>query len=64
MGGTLYPQKLELASPTRGGSSVGIVRSRTQATEFFFLTFNEQSSAKGRNVVLDRSSENISNTHA
>jgi hypothetical protein len=24
--GTLYPQKLALASPTRGGRSVGIVR--------------------------------------
>jgi hypothetical protein len=34
---TLYPQKLELSSPTRGGPSVGIVRSRTQATEFLFL---------------------------
>jgi hypothetical protein len=33
--GTLYPQKLALASRTRGGLSVGIVRSRTQATEFF-----------------------------
>jgi hypothetical protein len=32
--GTLYPQKLELTSPTSGGRSVGIVRSRTQATEF------------------------------
>jgi hypothetical protein len=27
-------QKLALTSPTRGGRSVGIVRSRTQATEF------------------------------
>jgi hypothetical protein len=34
-GGTLYPQKLELNLPTISGSSVGIVRSRTQATEFF-----------------------------
>jgi hypothetical protein len=32
--GTLYLQKLTLSSPTSGGSSVGIVRSRTQATEF------------------------------
>jgi hypothetical protein len=32
--GTLYPQKLALTSPTSGGRSVGIVRSRTQATEF------------------------------
>jgi hypothetical protein len=27
--GTLYPQKLALSSPTRGGRTVGIVRSRT-----------------------------------
>jgi hypothetical protein len=32
--GTFYPQKLALTSPTNGGRSVGIVRSRTQATEF------------------------------
>jgi hypothetical protein len=31
--GTLYPQKLALTSPTSGGLSVGIVRSRTQATD-------------------------------
>jgi hypothetical protein len=31
----LYPQKLTLTSPTGGGRSVGIVRSRTKATEFF-----------------------------
>jgi hypothetical protein len=31
---TLYPKKFALISPTSGGSSVGIVRSRTQATEF------------------------------
>jgi hypothetical protein len=29
----LYPQKLALFSPTSGGRSVGIVRSRTKATE-------------------------------
>jgi hypothetical protein len=33
---TLYPQKLALISQTSGGRSVGIVRSRTQATEFSF----------------------------
>ena len=33
----LYPQKLALTSPTGGVRSVGIVRSRTKATEFFFL---------------------------
>ena len=30
----LYPQKLALTSPNGGGRSVGIVRSRTKATEF------------------------------
>ena len=30
----LYPQKLALTSPAGGGRSVGIVRSRTKATEF------------------------------
>jgi hypothetical protein len=34
--GTVYPRKLALTSPTDGGRSVGVVRSRTQATEFFF----------------------------
>ena len=29
----LYPQKLALTSPTGGGRSVGMVRSRTEATE-------------------------------
>jgi hypothetical protein len=35
--GTIYPQKLALPSPTSGGRSVGIVRSRTQATEFSLI---------------------------
>jgi hypothetical protein len=34
---TLYLQNLALTSPTSGGRSVGIVRLRTQATEFVFL---------------------------
>ena len=33
----LYPQKFALTSPTGGGRSVGIVRSRTKATEFSLL---------------------------
>jgi hypothetical protein len=37
--GTCYPQKLAPTSPTSGGRSVGIVRSRTQATEFSFLVY-------------------------
>jgi hypothetical protein len=32
---TLYPQKLALTLLTNGGRSVGIVRSRTKATELF-----------------------------
>jgi len=35
----LYPQKLALTSPTGGGRSVGIVRSRTKAAEFFLIYF-------------------------
>jgi hypothetical protein len=30
---TLYPQKRALTSPTSSGCSIGIVRSRTKATE-------------------------------
>jgi hypothetical protein len=33
----LYPQKLAVTSPTSGGRSVGIVRSRTKATELLLL---------------------------
>jgi hypothetical protein len=33
----LYPQKLALTSPTRGGRSVGIVRSETKTTELLLL---------------------------
>jgi hypothetical protein len=34
--GTIYPQKLAITSPT-SGDRVGIVRSRTQTTEFFLF---------------------------
>ena len=43
----LYPQKFALTSPTGGGCSVGIVRSRTKATKFSFnyiRTTNSQTS--------------------
>jgi hypothetical protein len=36
-GTLLYPQKLALTSPTSGDRSVGIVRSRTKATELLLL---------------------------
>jgi hypothetical protein len=32
-------KKLAITSPTSGGLSVGIVRSRTRTTEFFFFNF-------------------------
>jgi hypothetical protein len=35
--GALYPRKLALTSPTSGDLSVGIVRSRTKATELLLL---------------------------
>jgi hypothetical protein len=37
----VYPQKLALTSPTGGGRSVGIVRSRTKAMEFSFRSRKE-----------------------
>jgi hypothetical protein len=40
--GTLYPQKLAPSSPTSGGRSVGIDRSRTEATEFMCLEYRER----------------------
>jgi hypothetical protein len=44
---TLYLQKLALTSPTSGGRSIGIVRSRTQVTKFFlnssqYITLNDE----------------------
>jgi hypothetical protein len=38
---SLYRQNLELTSTTSGGLSVGIVRSRAQATEFSFSSFRD-----------------------
>jgi hypothetical protein len=37
--GTLYPHKLATSSPTSGGRSVGIVRSRTQTMEFSLVIY-------------------------
>jgi hypothetical protein len=36
---SLYPQKLAITSPTSGGRTVGIVRSRTQTMEFSLFLF-------------------------
>ena len=37
----LYPQKLVLTSPTGGGRSVSMVRSRTKATEFSLVYISQ-----------------------
>jgi hypothetical protein len=51
--GTHYPQKLALSSPIRGGRSLSIVRSRTQATEFrFSLVFSVSAKSSGIPVML------------
>jgi hypothetical protein len=52
--GTLYPQKLAITSPTSGGRSVGIVRSRTQTMEFVFV-----SSVNRLVLVIERSAYSI-----
>jgi hypothetical protein len=46
--GNLYPHKLALISPTSGGLSVVIVRSRTQATEFSLEIKHEDRKKKKR----------------
>jgi hypothetical protein len=47
----LYPQKLALTSPTGGGRSVGIVRSRTKATEFS-LVYDPNGEARAEQFTL------------
>jgi hypothetical protein len=51
----LYPQKLALTSPTGGGRSVGMVRSRTKATEFYQIlaNFGTQKDMNIRLAVLE-----------
>jgi hypothetical protein len=46
---TLHPQKLALTSPTSGGRSVGVVRSRTQATALFVLLIRSIAENGARN---------------
>jgi hypothetical protein len=50
--GTLYPQKLALNSQTRGGRSVGIVRSQTQDSEFVCFCFYRVLTFSGFEIVL------------
>jgi hypothetical protein len=71
--GILYPQKLVLTSLPSGGRSVGIVRLRTEAMEFFFYATllqhttacrlshqGETPDCGYRNVLLDRTIEHSS----
>jgi hypothetical protein len=50
---TFYPQMFAIISPTSGVRSVGIVRSRTQATEFFSKgNFNFRYADKNLSLVF------------
>jgi hypothetical protein len=51
--GTLYPQKFALPSPTSCGRSVGLVRSRTHATEFSLVVVNEELGIGGALIMKD-----------
>ena len=58
----LYPQKkLALTSPTGGGRSVGIVRSRTKATEFSFLFMKREISECSLKQVTTQLAESKDN---
>jgi hypothetical protein len=65
---TLYPQTLALTSPTSGGRSVGIVRSRTQATEFSLCTeiladHSGRALSKARNLFACSNTEIVGSGH-
>ena len=47
----VIPQKLALTSPTGGGRSVGMVRSRTKATEFS-LVYGYRHTQNMNNLLL------------
>jgi hypothetical protein len=56
---TLYPQMLALTSPTSGGCSVAIVRSRTKVMEFFLVYMRKVQSR--RQITGRRAPQQISN---
>ena len=58
----LYPQKFALTSPTGGGRSVGIVRSRTKATEFLviFSVMNKNRGCMSQYTVTHNTTRYIS----
>jgi hypothetical protein len=51
--GILYLQKLALISPISGGRSVGIVRTWTQATEFFLIESSSSLAQINKFVIHD-----------
>jgi hypothetical protein len=59
--GTLYPHKLAITSPISGDRSVGIVRSRTQTTEFssffYFGLANDSPSSRQRGRLTSTNQE-------
>ena len=57
----LYPQKLALTSPTGSGRSVGIVRSRTKATEFSLEVTGRRGRRRGK--LLDDLKERRGYSH-
>jgi hypothetical protein len=59
--GTLYPQKLALISPKNDRSSISIVRSRIEATEFSIFNVG---CSKAANVVCKCIWTSVSRTHA
>jgi hypothetical protein len=52
---TLYQVKLALTSPKGCGGSVGIVRLRTKATEFFFVTDGQYQNSRSNSEPLPTS---------
>jgi hypothetical protein len=59
----LYPQKLPLTSPTSGGRSVGIVRSRTQGTEFNFFSLIDASKEVGLEINAEKTKYMLLSRH-
>jgi hypothetical protein len=55
----LYPQKFTLTTPTRGGRSVGVVCSQTEATGFFFIVYERVWWASISNSAADYKSFRI-----
>ena len=57
----LYPQKLALTSPTGGGRSVGMVRSRTKATEYSLGVYISHTFVKFDPSVRERNRHYLKN---